>query len=79
MWERSKETFLYVMMNIISPLISQNQGHTLNTTMTIISLGGFYAPSNARTRKNIEAFFIAISLNKEIDSDTLVLFRNGVN
>ena len=26
-----------------SPLISQNQLHTLNITMTIISLGGFYA------------------------------------
>ena len=39
---RPKETFLYVMMNIISPLISQNQLHTLNRTMTFISFGGFY-------------------------------------
>ena len=38
-------------------------------------------PSNARTRKNIEAFFIAImrpSLNEQTDSDVLILFRNGV-
>ena len=42
-FERPKETFLYVMMNIISPLISQNQLHTLNRTMSIISLGEFYA------------------------------------
>ena len=40
------------------------------------------APSNARTRKNIEAFFIAIirtSLNEQTDSDALILFRNGVS
>ena len=39
------------------------------------------APSTARTRKNIEAFFIAImrpSLNEQTDSDALILFRNGV-
>ena len=40
------------------------------------------APSTARTRKNIEAFFKAImrrsSLNIQIDSDALILFRNGV-
>ena len=38
-------------------------------------------PSNPRTRKNIEALFIAImrpSLNKQIDCDALILFRNGV-
>ena len=38
-------------------------------------------PSNTRTRKNIEAFFIAImrpSLNEQVDSDALILFRNGV-
>ena len=38
-------------------------------------------PSNARTRKNIEAFFIAImrpSLNQQIDCDALILVRNGV-
>ena len=38
-------------------------------------------PSNARTHKNVEAFFIAIarpSLNEQIDSDALFLFRNGV-
>ena len=79
--ERPKETFLYVIMNIISLLISQNQLHTLNATIIIISLGGFYAPSNTRARKNIEAFFIAImrpSLNDQIDSDALIRFRNGV-
>ena len=39
------------------------------------------APSNPRTRKNIEAFFIAImrpSLNEQIICDALILFRNGV-
>ena len=39
------------------------------------------APSNPRTRKNIEAFFIAImrpSLNEQTNSDALILFRNGV-
>ena len=39
------------------------------------------APSNAKTRKSIEAFFIAImrpSLNEQTDSDALILFRNGV-
>ena len=39
------------------------------------------APSNARTSKDIEAFFIAImrpNLNEQIDSDALILFRNGV-
>ena len=39
------------------------------------------APSNARTRKNIEGFFIAIlrpNLNEQTDSDALILFRNGV-
>ena len=38
-------------------------------------------PSNARIHKNIEEFFIAItrpSLNEQIDSDALPLFRNGV-
>ena len=39
------------------------------------------APSNARTCKNTEAFFIAImrpSLNEETDSNALILFKNGV-
>ena len=39
------------------------------------------APSNTRTRKNIEAFFTAImrpSLNEQIDSDALIIPRNGV-
>ena len=39
------------------------------------------APSNTRTRKNIEAFFIAVmrpSLNEQIDSSALILIRNGV-
>ena len=41
----------------------------------------YNAPSNARTRMNIKAFFIAImrpSLNEQIDLDALILFRNGV-
>ena len=81
--ERPKESFLCVMMNTISPLISQNQLHTLNRTMTIISLEGFYAMHHQilRIDKNMEAFFIAImrpSLNEQIDSNALILFRNGV-
>ena len=39
------------------------------------------ALSNTRTRKNNEAFFIAIMrpiLNEQIDSDALILFRNSV-
>ena len=39
------------------------------------------APSNARTRKNIEEFFIAImrpSLNEQTVSNALILFRNDV-
>ena len=39
------------------------------------------APSNIRTRKNIEVFSITIIrpiLNEKIDSDALILFRNGV-
>ena len=39
------------------------------------------ALSNTRTRKNIEAFFIAIMrpiLNEQIESDALILFRNSV-
>ena len=41
----------------------------------------YNAPSNARTRKNIEAFFIAImrpSLNQQTDSDALILFKTGI-
>ena len=39
------------------------------------------APSNARTRKKIEALFIAIirpSLKEQINCDVLILFRNSV-
>ena len=73
--------FLYVMMNITSTLKSQNQLHMLNRTLIIISLGGFYLRSNARTRKNIKVLFIAIMrpcLNEQITYNALVLFRNGV-
>ena len=82
--ERPKETFLYVMMNITSPLKSQNQMYTLRTlniehyfTWKILS----NAPSNARTRKNTETFFLGImrpSLNEQRGSDVLILFRNSV-
>ena len=40
------------------------------------------APSNARTRKNIQAVFVTIvtpSLNEQINYDALILFRNSVN
>ena len=39
------------------------------------------APKDGRTRKNLEAFFIAKlkpSLNRQEDSNMLTLFRNGV-
>ena len=69
-------------MNITSPLKSENQLHTLKRGLTIILLGRLCnAPSNARTRKNIEAFFIVIMrppLNEQIDCDALILFRNIV-
>ena len=55
--------------------LEQNNGHYF--TWRILC----NAPSNARARKNIEAFFIAImrsSLNEQLDSDGLILFRNGV-
>ena len=41
-FNRPNKTFLYVMMNKISSLISQNQLHTLNRIMAFISFGGFY-------------------------------------
>ena len=40
--ERPEETFPYVMMNKTCALKSQKQLHTLNRTLTIISLGGFF-------------------------------------
>ena len=40
--ERPKETCPYVMMNKTCALKSQKQLHTLNRTLTIVSLGGFY-------------------------------------
>ena len=73
--------FLYVMMNITSPVKSQNQLYILKKTLIIISLGGFYLRSNVRTRKNIKVLFIAIMrpcLNKQIIYNALILFRNGV-
>ena len=39
------------------------------------------APKNAKTRKNLEALYIALlkpDLNKQKDFERLVLFRNGV-
>ena len=67
-------------MNKTSSLKSENQLHTLKKGLTIILLGRLCnAPSNARTRKNIEAFFIAIMGPREqIDCDALILFRNIV-
>ena len=70
------------MMNIISPLISQNQLlHQKNKDHKFTWRILYNASSNARTRMNIEAFFIAImrpSLNEQIDLDALILFRNDV-
>ena len=39
------------------------------------------APKQDRTRKNLEAFYIALlrpSLNEQVESNVLNLFRNGV-
>ena len=39
------------------------------------------APKNAKTRKNLEALYIALlkpDLNEQKDFERLVLFRNGV-
>ena len=79
--ERLKETFLvrYGEHNTPSKKsksaahLEQNTDHYL--TWRILC----NAPSNARTRKNIEPFFIAImrpSLNEQTDSDALILFRS---
>ena len=44
--KRPNKMFLYVVMNITSPLKSQNQVHTWNGTLMIISLGGSYVMHN---------------------------------
>ena len=39
------------------------------------------APINTRSRKNLEAFYIALqkpSLNEQLDNNQLNLFRNGI-
>lgn len=53
----------------------ENAGH--NFTWSIL----LSASKNARTRKNLEAFYIAKlkpSLNEQVESNVLNLFRNGV-
>ena len=57
--------------------LQQNNDHYFTWRILILC----NAPSNARTHKNIEVFFIAImrpSLNEQIDSYAFILFRNGV-
>ena len=67
------------MMNILSPLKSSHLEQNIDHYFTWRILCN--APSNARTLKDIEEFFIAImrpSLNGQIGSDALILFRNDV-
>ena len=55
--------------------LTKNSSHSF--TWSILS----HAPTNQRTRKNLEAYFIAImkpSINDQNDSKKLHLFRNGI-
>ena len=81
--ERPKETILYVYdQHNNSPKKSKPAAHLQNNiehyfTWRILCK----APSNARTRKNIQTFFIVImrpSFNEQINCDALILFNNGV-
>ena len=70
-------------MNIIIQLKAQNnQNNFEGTSATILyHLVISNAPKNAKTRKNLEASYIALwkpDLNEKKDLDRQVLFRNGV-
>ena len=55
--------------------LHQNINHVFNWSV-ICS-----APKSDRTRKNLEAFYIALmrpNLNEQCDSNVLTLFRNGI-
>ena len=70
-------------MNIIIQLKVQNHQSTSETTSTTIlhALSFQMLQKNAKTRKNLEASYIALwkpDLNEQKDFERLVLFRNGV-
>ena len=69
-------------MNIIIQSSEPSKHHQSNInhyfTWAVIS----NAPKNTKTRKNLEASYIALwkpDLNEQKDFERLVLFRNGVN
>ena len=69
-------------MNIIIQLKVQNHQNTFEAISTTIIHGcHFKCSKNAKTRKNLEASYIALwrpDLNEQKDFERLVLFRNGV-
>ena len=70
-------------MNIIIQLKAQNNQNNFEATSATIlyELVISNAPKNAKTRKNLEASYIALwkpDLNEKKDLDRQVLFRNGV-
>ena len=70
-------------MNIIIQLKVRNHQNTFETTSTTILHGSSFQmlQKNAKTRKNLEASYIALwkcNLNEQKDFERLVLFRNGV-
>ena len=70
-------------MNIIIQLKAQNNQNTFEATSTTVlhELVISNAPKDAKTRKNLEASYIALwkpELNEKKDLDRQVLFRNGV-
>ena len=65
----------------------QPNGHNGRQNTSSITLHAFTwkilspAPTNKKERKSLEAFFIALnapSLNNQIETKTLLLFRNGI-
>ena len=55
--------------------LAENNNHSFQWKVLIS------APKNTRTRKNLEAYLIALmkpTLNEQVESNVLILFRNGV-
>ena len=70
-------------INIIIQLKVWNHQNTFETTSTTILHGPSFQmlQKNAKTRKNLEASYIALwkpNLNEQKDFERLVSFRNGV-
>ena len=68
-------------MNIIIQQKFKNHQNTFEATSTTITWAVISnAPKDAKTRKNLEASYIALwkpDLNEQNDFEGLVLFRNG--